>query len=330
MEGTESDTGAGVETSTEVSTPPVTETTEVVDTGAGAGVGAQTDVAEASAGMVDEASPDTSTPVEWNGELESLESSEWFKEHVPEQFRQVLSEGMKRKYRNIEAGLTKAAQRYSEESKELQTKVSGLESEISRYRRWLDTGEDLGTQAFKEADELRKQVESLSTEKQTEIARLQGEIEAAKEALRQELEGEFKGKLTPVEEERERLRQELEETRRLAAEAEAARNQEVLDALVNWVEEAAPALWDDDNADALALFTSLLENGIADDPGEALTLVGAKFPLFSTNRPEPVPDEIALMSDDSGSLVDPIVGSEPEDYSSIKKRMWSEAAQNRW
>ena len=260
--------------------------------------------ASSDAGIVEE------TAISWNGELDSLKSADWFNS-IEEQHRNVLLDGMQTKYKHLESGFTKKTQEMAEFRKAAEEKEQALATELSRYKRWLDTGEDLGTQALREADELRQQLASATQER-----------EAAEKILREQLEQEFGQRLSPVEQERDQLRQQLAESQRVAAEQEAQRNQEVLQGLIKWVDQTAPDLWDDSNEDALSMFTTLLETGAAQDPQTALKMVGALHPAFNASAPEEVPASIDVMNTESTASFElPGVSSDRASYDDLKRKM---------
>ena len=285
------DSGAG-------SAPPGTSASEQSPTTASTG-GASSD-----AGMVEE------TAISWNGEIDSLSDAEWFSS-IDETHRNVLLDGMKTKYKHLESGFTKKTQEMSEFRKAAEEKEQKLASELSRYKRWLDTGEDLGTQALREADDLRQKLEGATAER-----------EAAEKVLREQLAQEFSQQLNPVEQERDQLRQRLEESQRVAAEQEQARNQEVLQGLVKWVDQTAPDLWADNNEEALTMFTTLLETGAAQDPQTALKMVGALHPEFNPTAPEEVPASIDVMNTESTASFElPGTTARRAGYDDLKRQM---------
>jgi hypothetical protein len=260
--------------------------------------------ASSDAGIVEE------TAISWNGEIDSLNDAEWFNS-IEETHRNVLLDGMKTKYKHLESGFTKKTQEMAEFRKAAEEKEQQLASELSRYKRWLDTGEDLGTQALREADELRQKLEGATAER-----------EAAEKILREQLAQEFQQQMSPVEQERDQLRQQLEESQRVAAAQEQARNEEVLDGLIKWVSETAPDLWQDDNEEALSTFTTLLETGAAQDPQTALKMVGALFPQFNPTAPEEVPASIDVMNNESTATFE-VPGTEKKraGYNDLKRQM---------
>lgn len=260
--------------------------------------------ASSDAGIVEE------TAVSWNGELDSLKSSDWFNS-IEEKHRNVLLDGMQSKYKNLESGFTKKTQEMAEFRKAAEEKEQALASELSRYKRWLDTGEDLGTQALREADELRQQLAAATQER-----------EAAEKTLREQLAQEFSQQLSPIEQERDQLRQQLEESQRVAAQQEEQRNQEVLQGLIKWVDQTAPDLWEDSNEDALSMFTTLLETGAAQDPQTALKMVGALHPAFNASAPEDLPASIDVMNTESTASFElPGVAGERASYDDLKRKM---------
>ena len=256
------------------------------------------------AGIVEE------TAISWNGELDSLTDAEWFNS-IDEKHRNVLLDGIKSKYKNLEGGFTRKTQEMAEFRKAAEAKEKELASELARYKRWLDTGEDLGTQALREADELKQQLQNATAER-----------EAAEKMLREQLEQEFGQRLSPVEQERDQLRQQLEESQRVAAQQEQARNEEVLDGLIKWVSETAPGLWEDENEEALSTFTTLLETGAASDPRIALKMTGALFPQFNATAPEEIPASIDVMNNESTASFElPGVASDRASYDDLKRQM---------
>jgi len=260
--------------------------------------------ATSDAGLVEE------TAISWNGELDSLREAEWFNS-IEEKHRNVLLEGMQAKYKNLESGFTKKTQEMADFRKTAEEKEKKLADELSRYRRWLDTGEDLGTQALREADELRQQLAAATAER-----------EAAEQRLREQLEQEFGQRMTPLEQERDQLRQQLERAQQEAAAQEQARNEEVLDGLIKWVSDTAPDLWDDSNEEALSMFTTLLETGAAADPQTALKMVGALHPQFSATAPEEVPASIDVMNNESTTSFElPGTSSGRASYDDLKRQM---------
>ena len=263
------------------------------------------------AGIVDE------TGISWNGELDSLQSADWFN-NIDEKYRNPLIDGMQRKYKNLESGFTKKTQEIAEERKSFEVREKALADELSRYKRWLDTGEDLGTQALREADDLRRQLQEATEAR-----------EAFEKTLREQLEQEFTQRLSPVEQEREQLRKQLEESQRIAREQEHQRNEEVLEELVKWVSDTAPQLWEDDHEDALSTFTSLLEQGVARDPETALKMVGGLYPQFNPLAAEEVPEAIDVMNHDSTTAYTNGLTEKPKGYDELKQQIEAQLAQLR-
>jgi hypothetical protein len=260
---------------------------------------------------------DTDTPAEWNGELGSLTSAEWFLAGVAEPVRKTLVNGIQAKYRNLEGGFTRKTQALAADRKSLAEREASLSNELTQYKRWLDTGEDLGTQALQEADNLRAQLTAATA------AREQAEVD-----LRAQLAAEHATSLTAVEQERETLRAELAETRRASDEAEAARNEEVLGGLTAWITKTAPKLWDDENEEALGLLLHQLETGATADPAVALRIVGAVHAKFGAPVvvAEEVPEALEVMNNDSSTSFGngaPAPGNEP--YAAMKARLEKEA-----
>tara|TARA_R110000787_G_scaffold155513_3_gene269246 strand:+ start:277 stop:1305 length:1029 start_codon:yes stop_codon:yes gene_type:complete len=258
---------------------------------------------------------DESANILWNGELESLTSADWFLSGVAAPLRDTLINGIRAKHKNLEGGFTRKTQALAADRKQLASREAGLESELAKYKLWMNTGEDLGSQALREADTLRQ-----------ELSDVQAAQKQAAVALRAELETEFTGRITPVEQERKALLSELKETRRVAAEQESARNEETLDGLTRWIDAKAPTLWEDDNMEALALLTHLLQSGTTADPNVALQMVGGVHNSFNAGAPDALPAAIDVMNNDSTASFDNGLG-EPsaESYEDAKRRLQKEA-----
>ena len=263
------------------------------------------------AGIVDE------TGISWNGELDSLKSSDWFNS-IDEKYRNPLIDGMQLKYKNLESGFTKKTQEIADERKSFEVREKALADELSRYKRWLDTGEDLGTQALREADDLRRQLQEATEAR-----------ESFEKSLREQMDQEYAQRLSPVEQEREQLRKQLEESQRIAQQQEQQRNEEVLEELVKWVSATAPQLWDDSHEDALSTFTSLLEQGVAQDPETALKMVGGLYPEFNPLAAEDVPEAIDVMNHDSTTAYTNGLTETPKSYNDLKQQIEDQLAQLR-
>lgn len=262
----------------------------------------------ADVGITDESA------LSWNGELDALTSADWFNTGVNETHRNVLLDGMKTKYKNLEGGFTKKSQALAEERRSFEVREQQLSGELERYKRWLDTGEDIGAQAFREADDLKRQLTAAA-----------GERETAEAALKAQLEAEFTERLSPFEKEREQLQAQLAESRATAESQEQARNEEVLDGLIKWVDGAAPGLWEDENELALATFTNILESGAAADPQTALKMTGALYPQFNPTAPDEIPAALDVMNNESTTSFDADpTGKKVESYADLKSRLESQ------
>jgi len=293
----------------ESSPPPAPESTSTAST-SGAPV-ASDDATTATAGVTDE----SSEPIQWNGEIDSLEKAEWFSA-IEERSRNALLEGMRSKYRNLESGFTKKTQELAEERKRITAQEHTIKAELDRYRRWLGTGDDLTAQAKAEVAQMRTQLEALQSAKE-------GTDKELRERLTTELKQQYDQEFNPIREERDRYKKDFEALQQAQlSEREAAFNK-VMDGLVEWVDKNAAGLWD--NEVALNRFMGLINSNPNEvDPEIAYKMLGVQFPEFAPKpevAPEPVPAAIDLMSADSSVSFTPDNGAGAASYKQIKDQM---------
>ena len=265
----------------------------------------------ATAGITDE----SSAPLHWNGELDSLEKAEWFSK-VDARVRHALLDGMRSKYRNLESGFTKKTQELAEERKRIAAQEGTIRAELDRYRRWLGTGDDLTTQAKAELTQLRTQLETLQSAKEDADKEL-------RERLTEELKQQYEQEFNPIREERDRYKKDLEERQKAEQSARQAAFNETMDGIVDWVDKNAEGLWE--NEAALNRFMALINSNPSNiDPDLAYKMLGVQFPEFSPKpavEPEPVPAAIDLMSADSSVSFAPDNGAGSMSYKQIKDQM---------
>jgi hypothetical protein len=304
--------------------PPMVATNDAAVGGAPSSVqsDAQAAPTDTAAGMVDEAS------VEWNGEMDSLEGAEWFTS-IPEKNRNTLLAGMKRKYKNLEGGFTRKTQEMADFRKEtetaqaaartkFETDLSKSEKELAYYRRFLDTGESPSDQLRQEAQELREklsQLDASAAEKETALRDL-----VQKEFREKEL-SPLQMRLEALQAERDSVQTTLEQHQETAQREQVERNNQVLDELNRWVDENAPALWDDANTDALLMFESSLRTELAADPEVALRIVGAVHPAFDRSAAAAVPASVEVMNNDSTVSFGQLGTSKPLSYLEHKRQL---------
>lgn len=267
--------------------------------------------AEATAGVTDE----SSAPLHWNGEIDSLEKAAWFSS-VDGRIRNALLDGMRSKYRNLESGFTKKTQELAEERKRIIAKEGTTKAELDRYRRWLGTGDDLTMQARAELSQLRTQLEALQSAKEGTDKELTERLTAE---LRQQYEQEF----NPIREERDRYKKDLEALQAAQQSERQAAFDNVMDGIVDWVDKNAAGLWDNDAA--LNRFMGLINSNPNDiNPDLAFKLLAVQYPEFAPKpevAPEPVPAAIDLMSTDSSVSFAPDNGAGNMSYGQIKDQM---------
>jgi hypothetical protein len=255
---------------------------------------------------------------EWNGELDSLKDADWFKS-IDEPRRNLVLAGLQQKYRHLEAGFTRKTQEMADFRKAATAKEEKLTKELAYYQRFLDTGESPSDQLRLEAAAARKELEQVRQER-----------ELLETRLREDLTREFEQtQLTPLQEqlralqeERDQLNNTLTQQQQQAAEEQRVRNEQVLDALISYVDEKAPALWEDENTAALTMFENLLRHEIAVDPDEALRLVGARFPAFDASAAAPVPDSVEVMNNESTVAFGQLGTADNVGYEEAKRRVY--------
>jgi hypothetical protein len=116
------------------------------------------------------ASEGTSAPESWNGELETLESSEWYKA-LPEQHRGLVKEGLKSKLGNYERGYQ---QKFQDVAKQRDHLEKEIRAERERIQNMLYGMDDPTKDVRSELERAVKDKQELET-KLAEIHRKQEE-----------------------------------------------------------------------------------------------------------------------------------------------------------
>ena len=235
-------------------------------------------VATAEAGEATEAAPAEapSDPIEpafeWNGEVESLQSSEWFG-GLDEPVRQGLLNGIQQKYQNWEKGYTSKYQELADLRKSYGTREAELKAQERRVQKWLyGDGEPL--------EETRAEMARMQTQHEAAIGALRSEYEKALEDIRTAQSGELQEAIQARNTAMEKI-QAFEQER---AAAEEAQVEAQVDELEVWLDSNAPDIVAND--DAFYTWCVLCTGGAS--PEDAVQMVRAKY---GAPEPAPAPEE---------------------------------------
>jgi len=246
-----------------------------------------------------EASSETTVdtgPSDWNGELESLRSAEWFN-GVDEATRNQLLGGLETKYKNWQRGYTKAFEAAASQRKQLQTREEELKASELRVQRWLYGDEN--------------PLES----KDAEITSLKKAHEEAVAQMTKEHEEILSKRSEVTQEDLQKIISERDEAQKLASEIQAkveAAESAAIDAEVedwdNWLKSQAPEMYEqvedaEEQTRRNASFEKFCQLAAMSDitREQALTMVRTIYPAPEPTgspepEPEPVPESINLMN----------------------------------
>jgi len=254
---------------------------------------------DAGGGEAD-ASPTTENESTWNGELETIQSSDWF-EKLPGDVQGMITSGLESKYKNWQRGYNDKFQSVAEKKKALEGREQSLKDSEKRVQRWLYGEED-------PISSLKEQIAGLTSEKEKVEADLRAEMEKALGELR---EG-GKVDLDKISSERDSAMAKLAKIEERTRAAEDAKLNEEVEELDKWLQEAAPDLYKDygDNEeltkardDAFLAFCKISMMGV--DKDLALQMLRVQHPLIKTEeekveaaapQPEEVPASVDLMN----------------------------------
>lgn len=242
--------------------------------------GATGDTAQADAGAASEASSDYTPLVDWNGEIESLRTSDWYRSLDPKAGDPLLR-GIEAKYQNYERRYKPAYETQARRQKELDEREQRLLDDEKRVMKLWYGDEDPRT-AHQAA------VEKLRQDHEARVAQIVEQHRAELEGARKPTP-ELEAKLRRLDEAEAELRKVTEA--RTSAESrlatiEKAETDAALDAFEEWLGKAAPHLIgetaDEKGFDALI---SLIDRGV--EPERALRMVLAEYPSPAP-KPEPL------------------------------------------
>lgn len=238
----------------------------------------------ADAGEATEAAPAEASvepAFEWNGEVESLQSSDWFG-GLDEPVRQGLLNGIQQKYQNWEKGYTSKYQELAALRKSYSTREEELKAQERRVQKWLyGDGDPL--------EETRAEMDRMKTQHEAALGALRSEYEKALEDIRTAQSGELQ-EAVQARDEAVRKIQAFEQER---AAAEEAQVESQVDELESWLDTNAPDIVAND--DAFYTWCVLCTGGAS--PEDAVQMVRAKYGAPTpTASPEEPSNGMKLMN----------------------------------
>lgn len=211
---------------------------------------------------------------EWNGEVESMQSADWFSS-LDEPVRQGLLNGIQQKYQNWEKGYSTKFQEMAQTRKSFADREAEIRAQEQRVVRWLHgEGDPL--------EESRQEISRLKTQQEAAIGALRAEYEQALQNIQDANAGELRDAIKSRDEALAKM-QEFEQQR--AAAEEAALETQV-DEIEQWLEKEAPDVMGND--DAFYTWCVLCTGGV--DPEDAVSMVRAKYAPPAAPEPEPEPE----------------------------------------
>mgnify|MGYP003112256489 CR=1 FL=1 len=239
-----------------------------------------TDVEETAA----EPAVESAEPVEaveaafdWNGEVESMQSADWFN-NLDENVRTGLLSGIQQKYQNWEKGYSSKYQELASARKSYDSRESQLRDQEARVQKWLyGEGDPLG--------ETRAEMERMKTQHEAALSALRSEYDKAVQDIRTAQSGELKSAI----EARDEAVQKIQAFEQERAAAEEAQVESQVDELESWLDTNAPDVVAND--DAFYTWCVLCTGGAS--PEDAVQMVRAKYgaPPAAEPEPEPEPEE---------------------------------------
>ena len=221
-----------------------------------------------------EAAPAIEPAFEWNGEVESMQSADWFSS-LDEPVRQGLLNGIQQKYQNWEKGYSTKFQEMAQTRKSFADREAEIRAQEQRVVRWLHgEGDPL--------EESRQEISRLKTQQEAAIGALRSEYEQALQNIQDANAGELRDAVKSRDDALAKM-QEFEQQR--AAAEEAALETQV-DEIEQWLEKEAPDVMGND--DAFYTWCVLCTGGV--DPEDAVSMVRAKYAPPAAPEPEPEPE----------------------------------------
>tara|TARA_R100001163_G_C5060218_1_gene196986 strand:- start:179 stop:1045 length:867 start_codon:yes stop_codon:yes gene_type:complete len=221
-----------------------------------------------------EAAPAIEPAFEWNGEVESMQSADWFSS-LDEPVRQGLLNGIQQKYQNWEKGYSTKFQEMAQTRKSFADREAEIRAQEQRVVRWLHgEGDPL--------EESRQEISRLKTQQEAAIGALRSEYEQALQNIQDANAGELRDAVKSRDEALAKM-QDFEQQR--AAAEEAALETQV-DEIEQWLEKEAPDVMGND--DAFYTWCVLCTGGV--DPEDAVSMVRAKYAPPAAPEPEPEPE----------------------------------------
>lgn len=268
------------ETSAETTTE--TEPTETVD---------ESPAVEAAAESTEEpveAAPDV---VDWNGELESVQESDWFN-NLSENVRTGILSGLETKYQNWQRGYTDKFQDLARQRKSIDRKLEEVRTQEQRVQKWLHGDIDPLVEKQREIDELKIAHKSA-------MDTIRQQYEDAQEKMKTSRGSEFEEAVKTRDEAVARAQQ--YET--AIKEQEEFQTEQVVDQFENWLRTEAPDVYEND--EAFYSLCVLCTGGVT--PEDAVQMVRGKYGGPQTevapapapepeSEPEPVPEGMKLMN----------------------------------
>jgi hypothetical protein len=241
---------------------------------------------------------------EWNGEFESLKSSDWV-QGLDKNIRDTLLNGVEEKYQNWQRGYTGKYQEVAKQRRQAEELMAEVRDQEVRVQRWLNGDVNPMVEKQREIDELK-------VAHKAALRALKKDAEDAHEkAVRTHGEA-----MEQAASERDNALKQYQQLNERIQEIEKSEVESQVDALEKWLVTEHNDIYKNDKA--FEEFCTLARAEIA--PDRAIQMVRALYPLEVKPEPEPVPEGMKLMNmgPDTAAATE---GGDPRSYNEIMESL---------
>ena len=250
---------------------------------------------------------------DWNGEVDSLQSADWFGK-LDESLRDPLIKGIESKYQNWQRGYTNKFQDVAKQRREAENLLKEVKEQELRVQRWLHGDVDPMV-------EKQKEVDNMKVAHQAAIQALRNEAQDAHEKATH-LHGEA---LVEAQRERDSALDQMKGFQTQVDAIEAKQVETQVDHLEKWLTTEASDVYEND--EAFDLFCKMVDSG--HKPETVVAMVRAVHPppqreVVPEPEPEPVPEPVPqgmkLMNMGPASA-EATEGGDPRSYDEMMENM---------
>jgi hypothetical protein len=268
------------------------------------------------------ASIESESPYPWDGELTSLQESDWFST-LDDRVRSSVLGGLENKHRNWSRGWTRSYQDNADARRDLDRRADAVRQSEIRVQKWLHGDVDPLNEKQSEIDDLKRvhaaAVKAIREEHELGLTKARGRTDDELEQTKKELL-EHRSKLSAYAKADLDREQVQVQARERAIDAKAEQFQQ-------WLQTNEPHVYTNDNA--FEAMCTMMASGFS--LKDSLTFVHGKYPKAvepekpAEPAPETVPESVSLMNMGSGSGT---VSGETRSFEEIMDAMRRSAMQS--